>query len=72
MLSDVSVPILVHQLEQLLRPAGLPHELLEGEPPVQVLVLALKHPRNLITEIDQKYMYSAYHRNGNAHFLNVN
>ena len=58
MLSDVSVPILVHQLEQLLRPAGLAHELLEGEPPVQVLVLALKHPRYLITEIVSKIQTS--------------
>ena len=49
MLGHVSVPILVHQPEQPLRPALLAHELLEGESAVQVLVLVLEHSLHLVT-----------------------
>ena len=45
---DVSVPILVHQLEELLCLGLLAHELLVGQPPVRGQLLALQQLLRLV------------------------
>ena len=49
-LCDVSVPILVHEFEQLLGLGLLPHELLVGHPPLGVQVLALQQLGRLVPD----------------------